>query len=174
MRDLEETRPCAEEIGKYRQKLMNFAKRRLHDPAQAEDAVQETLVAAIEGADRFAAGSSLGTWLTGILKHKIVDSVRRHARDKYEPLQEDYLACVSGNPEDSLARRRALRDADRCLDEIPASFAQVLLLRDFLGMSTAEACAAMAIKSNNCSVLLHRARRRFRERLAAAGAGLPA
>lgn len=165
---------AAARIAMYRPQLLRFARARLQNHAHAEDAVQDALLAAIQAVKGYSGNAALGTWLTGILKHKIVDCVRRHARDQYEPLEEDYLACVSGNPEDSLARRRALRDADRCLDEIPASFAQVLLLRDFLGMSTAEACAAMAIKSNNCSVLLHRARRRFRERLAAAGAGLPA
>ena len=160
-------------IATYRPQLLRFARARLRNPAHAEDAVQEALLAAIEAVEGYSGRAALGTWLTGILRHKIVDCVRRHVRDHHEPLEEDRHACSSGGPEDILARRRALADADRCLDEIPATSARVLVLRDVLGMSTAEACGAMAITSNNCAVLLHRARRRFRERLAAAGAGMP-
>ena len=56
----------------------------LRNRAQAEDAVQETLIAALQGAKNFAGKSSVRTWLVGILKHKIVDHIRRARRE--EPL----------------------------------------------------------------------------------------
>ena len=166
MRDLEETRPCAEEIGKYRQKLMNFAKRRLHDPAQAEDAVQETLVAAIEGADRFAAGSSLGTWLTGILKHKIVDCVRKSASERRQDIDPDTLIATSGDPEEALSQRGFFERLEYCMADLPARSARVFVLRHVLGLDTAETCAQLAISPANCWVMLHRARLHLRERMA--------
>ena len=61
--------------------LLRYARLQLRDPALAEDAVQETLLAALEGAARFAGKSSLRTWLTGILKHKIIDHLRRAGRE---------------------------------------------------------------------------------------------
>ncbi len=60
-------------IERERACLLRYARLQLRDSALAEDAVQETLIAALEGAARFAGKSSLRTWLTGILKHKIID-----------------------------------------------------------------------------------------------------
>src|SRR5687768_15079156 len=62
--------------------LLRYATLQLRDAAAAEDAVQETLLAALAGEANFAGRSNLRTWLTGILKHKIVDSIRRQARER--------------------------------------------------------------------------------------------
>ena len=60
--------------------LYRFALARLRDPHQAEDAVQETFLAAIK-APNFAQQSTPRTWLTGILKHKIIDVMRKSMRE---------------------------------------------------------------------------------------------
>ena len=72
-------------IERERSYLLRYALLQLRNPAQAEDAVQETLLAALEGRDRFSGRSSLRTWLTGILKHKIIDAIRRKSRDAGSP-----------------------------------------------------------------------------------------
>src|SRR3954462_8813584 len=61
--------------------LMRYAALQLRDTAAAEDAVQETLLAALAGEAGFAGRSNLRTWLTGILKHKIVDTIRKSSRE---------------------------------------------------------------------------------------------
>src|SRR5688572_6472894 len=66
----------------YRAYLMRYALLQLRDPTAAEDAVQETLLAALQTASRFAGRSSVKTWLVGILKHKIIDTHRRQAREQ--------------------------------------------------------------------------------------------
>ena len=66
--------------------LLRYASLQLRDRQAAEDAVQDTLVAALAGESGFAGRSNLRTWLTGILKHKIVDIVRKAAREA--PLPE--------------------------------------------------------------------------------------
>src|SRR3954468_9468751 len=60
--------------------LLRVARLQLRDEALAEDVVQETLLAALSGSG-FSGKSSVRTWLTGILKHKIVDAIRRKQRD---------------------------------------------------------------------------------------------
>ena len=165
MSDLQALRPRAEEIGQHRDKLMRFALRRLGNPAQAEDAVQEALIAAIEGIDSFSAGSSPGTWMTGILKHKIVDCVRKSACDRYQEFDPDTLVASSGNPEEALFRSVFFREVARCMDGLPARSARVFFLREVLGLNTAEVCAELSISATNCSVLLHRARAGLRHRL---------
>jgi RNA polymerase sigma factor (sigma-70 family) len=60
--------------------LLKYARLQLRNPALAEDLVQETLLAGLEGAARFSGKSTIRTWLTGILKHKIIDQFRRNSR----------------------------------------------------------------------------------------------
>src|SRR6185437_11319917 len=65
----------------HRGYLLRVAVLQLRDNELAEDVVQDTLVAALQGAQGFSGRSSLKTWLTGILKHKIVDAIRRRTRE---------------------------------------------------------------------------------------------
>ncbi len=61
--------------------LYRYALVRLRDAHKAEEAVQETLLAALQARERFSGGASVRTWLIGILKHKILDQFRREARE---------------------------------------------------------------------------------------------
>ena len=70
----------AAELETHRGYLLRVARLQLRDEALAEDVVQETLLAALPGSG-FSGKSSLKTWLTGILKHKIVDAIRRKQRE---------------------------------------------------------------------------------------------
>jgi RNA polymerase sigma factor (sigma-70 family) len=70
----------AAEIETHRRYLMRVAQLQLRDRDVAQDVVQDTIVAALSGAGGFDRRSSLKTWLTGILKHKIVDAIRRKKR----------------------------------------------------------------------------------------------
>jgi hypothetical protein len=70
---------------KHRDYLYRYALQRLRDASRADDVVQETLLAAVESGGIFAGGSSLKTWLSGILKHKITDLFRRQSRETPVP-----------------------------------------------------------------------------------------
>jgi RNA polymerase sigma-70 factor (ECF subfamily) len=165
-----------EDIGRYRPQLLRYARQRLRDPALAEDAVQEALVAAVENAHRFAGGSSPATWLTGILKHKIADSMRAAGRQSWEELREEDMAASAdrapaGDPEQDLLRRGFFDCLERCLQALPRRAARVFVLREIMGLNIAETCRELAISATYCSVSLHRARRQLRTRLAAEGYG---
>src|ERR1041384_7985859 len=67
--------------------LLRYASLQLRDRAAAEDAVQDTLVAALAGESGFAGRSNLRTGLTGILKHKIIDAIRKFGRET--PIESD-------------------------------------------------------------------------------------
>jgi len=166
-----------EHVGKLRPQLVRFARTRLRNPAHAEDAVQETLLAAIENIDSFSGSSSLYSWLTGILKHKIVDCVRRSARDQWQELDDDGMpqndvdrvhpgsGSRMGGPEQSLSRRQLWEALLHCVRDLPERTADAFVLREFVGMNTAETCRALAVSEANCAVMLHRARNRIRESL---------
>ncbi|MEI6723237.1 MAG: sigma-70 family RNA polymerase sigma factor [Betaproteobacteria bacterium] len=169
----------ARDLDKHRPQLLKYAMLQLRNLAQAEDAVQETMVAAIRGADSFAGGSSVRTWLVGILKHKIIDSIRKSSReqslDQFESATDDvdglfkpdgHYADVPadwGNPEASLSQQRFFVVLQECMDSLPKTTAKAFAMREVMGMDTAEICDSLRITDSNCWVLLYRARMKLRE-----------
>ena len=169
------------ELESHRQALYKFALLQLRNETHAEDCVQETLMAAIQGAARFSGGSSVRTWLVGILKHKIIDHFRKASRENQldandeETSLDDFDAlfkedghfidepCAWANPEDALAQSRFFEVLERCMEGLPKNTARVFMLREVMGTDTDEICAELSITANNCWVLLYRARMALRE-----------
>ena len=163
------------EIEALRPYLLRYASLQLRNPEAAEDAVQETLVAALAAEKSFAGRSQLRTWLTGILKHKIIDAIRRTGRE--QPLPDDSLEDLdalfdrSGHwreppqdwPEQALEQKEFLQALEKCLAMLPARTSQVFLMREHLGLATAEICKELGITATHCWVLLYRARMALRE-----------
>jgi RNA polymerase sigma-70 factor (ECF subfamily) len=171
------------ELAAHRPQLMKFALLRLRNRASAEDAVQDTLVAALEGARRFAGESSVRTWLMGILQHKIVDHFRRQGREpRVEPREEgDGLESLEhlfredggwqaapadwGDPEAVCGRRELLEALERGLARLPEKTARAFHLREVMGLSTEEICQSLGISAQNCWIMLYRARMSLRRTL---------
>ncbi len=169
-------------IGRERDYLLRYAMLQLRDPVRAEDAVQETLLAAVEGAARFSGKSSLRTWLTGILKHKIIDQLRRAGReqplaapgdDRSETEIIDGLFAEDGhwrtapgdwgNPDIAFENSRFWAALEMCTQRLPPRTAQVFMMREIMEMPTEEICQELNITATNCWVMLHRARLTLRE-----------
>src|SRR5262245_45309832 len=144
-----------EELGRLRPRLLSYALRRLRNRDQAEDAVQETLVAALEGIGGFTGHCMLTTWLFGILKYKIVDALRRTGRDDALELDEDWPAEGAVGPEAAYASRSALALIERSLARLPEKAAQAFLLREVLGLETPAICSALSVSPAYCWVLVH-------------------
>ncbi|HWR82000.1 MAG TPA: sigma-70 family RNA polymerase sigma factor [Candidatus Deferrimicrobium sp.] len=172
-------------VDRYGDFLFGYALARLRDRQVAEDVVQETFLAALKSRRTFAGDSSERTWLTGILKHKIADSLRRtfreHAADPDEPLpsEKEQVFRASGkwtghwfpdkspwdwgtNPDSFLESREFWRILDACLKELPARLASVFLLYEMEEQSAEEICKGLEITSTNLWVMLHRSRRQLR------------
>lgn len=167
-----------EDLEALRPYLLRYASLHLRNRDAAEDAVQETLLAALSAEAGFAGRSNLRTWATGILKHKIVDAIRRASRER--PLEGeddgadlDTLFDARGHwhehpdawpaPDGALQEKQFLAALQRCLDGLPARTAQAFLLREHMGLETAEICKELRITSTHCWVLLYRARMALRE-----------
>lgn len=168
------------QIEALRPYLVRFASLQLRDAAAAEDAVQEALLAALAGEAGFAGRANLRTWLTGILKHKIVDIIRRQAREPALPHEaedglEEFDALFErnghwagrpagwGDPDGALEERQFFRALELCLERLPARTARAFMLREHLGLETAEICKELDITPTHCWVLLYRARMTLRE-----------
>lgn len=159
--------------------LFRFALVKLRDEHLAEDAVQETLLAALQGQKSFSGDSADRTWLVGILKHKIVDLIRKKVREPTlvnvdEPLEfvQDELTeamfdnsghwvtpCQDwGNPDKVLEQKRFWEILTECLKRLPPQLAMLYSLREISGMETEEICKDLNISPTNSWVMLHRAR----------------
>ncbi len=164
--------------------LYRFALVRLRDEHRAEEAVQETLLAALQAQNRYTGSASVRTWLTGILKHKIIDQFRHSAREaslEDSGLQEeDCPACDDdepfdsrghwrehlsdwGNPEATLERSELMAILQRCLDALPKRLARLFMLREVLEESTETICQELAITPTNVWTMLYRARLGLRQ-----------
>jgi len=162
---------------------MRYALLQLRDPAAAEDVVQETLLAAVEGGERFSGRSTFKTWLTGILKHKIIDQMRRQSREQPLLQSEDdersegdvvdalfkadghwqNFPAAWGDPDKALESARFWEAFELCAKLMPARMARVFMMREVMELSTEEICKELGITATNCWVLLHRARLSLRE-----------
>lgn len=159
--------------------LYRFALARLRDPHQAEDVVQETFLAAIKS-NSFAEQSSQRTWLTGILKHKIIDLMRKRVR---ETVASDLITEQDDNmdeffddkghwadkpqvwalPENALEQKQFLTVLQSCLDKIPNKLATLFLMRDVHETDNEDICKELNISPTNAWVMLHRARTGIRK-----------
>lgn len=159
--------------------LMRYARLQLRNEAWAEDAVAETLLAAVQSPDAFAGRSSRNTWLVGILRHKIVDQIRLHARecslstdeDGFD-LEDEVFAANGhfseriadwGRPESDLREKQFLAVMEACIERLPMQQGRVFLMKEWLELDSDTICKEIDIQPTNLWVLLHRARLRLRE-----------
>ena len=157
---------CLRSLGIVRPQLMRFARAQLRNDAWSEDAVSETLLAALEKPQAFAGRSQLKTWLVGILKHKIVDLVR--SRVGFDSLDEDSddsaalaIACPQPQPDEVATQREALRQTLARIEALPANLREVVELRVLQDQPTEAVCEALSISEDNLFVRLHRARKQL-------------
>lgn len=160
--------------------LVRFAQLQLRNQAQAEDAVQDALLAVLEKPDSYQGLSSLRTYVTGILKYKIIDHLRRSKREigiEAQDHQSDDDAIDAlfardghtleaprqwGDPEQTLRQKDFFKVLEVCLEKLPANMARIFMMREWLELDTEEICKELTITSSNAWVLLYRARIRLR------------
>jgi RNA polymerase sigma-70 factor, ECF subfamily len=155
--------------------LLRYAGLQLRDPHAAEDAVQETLLAALAGEASFGGRSNLRTWLTGILKHKIIDAIRKSSREAPAASEDEFDALFDerghwiempaawADPDAALDQKRFFAVLEQCLKRLPDKIAQAFMMREHLGLDTGEICKELAITPTHSWVLLYRARMALRE-----------
>ena len=166
-------------VDEYGDFLYRFALSRVKDPSVAEDLVQETFLAALRAYENFEGRSAGRTWLIAILKHKIVDYIRKKIRepstDKIEMLTDlaDSDFNEHGewqirpfkwtiNPDKIYEQKEFLDVLYRCLAELPERLAEAFILREMDGLSTADVCKVLNITATNSWVMLYRARMSLR------------
>ena len=161
--------------------------------AVAEDVVQETWLAVLEGLERFEGRSSLKTWIFRILTNRAITRGQRERRSipfsslldaeagQAEPAVDPSRFRPPGSrwaggwlepprswdpiPEDRLLSKETLAVISSAIDQLPPGQRSVITLRDIEGFGSQEACNVLEVSETNQRVLLHRARSRVRRAL---------
>ena len=174
-----------EQLVEHRVYLMRFARLQLRNDDWAEDAVSETLLAALSRPQSFGNRSQLKTWLVGILKHKVIDVIRSNARLVALPDRQvdqndgegdelDRLAFKAdghfaempndwGDPHQNLQQVQFFEVLDACMERLPRALGRLFLMREWLELSSQEVCKELSLTPTNLYVQLHRARLRLQE-----------
>jgi RNA polymerase sigma-70 factor, ECF subfamily len=169
-----------DDIETHREYLFNSALGRLRNWEQAEDAVQETFLAALTNIGGFSGNSTKRTWLTGILNHKVCDLLRNTCRNRtlFQNLSvDDHVEARAAtfatvgfglpprDPRTELESKELQEALNAALQKLPPRQASVYQLYEFGSLSGREICQALQISDRNLWIILHRARKHLRESL---------
>lgn len=164
--------------------MFRYAMLQVRDRHAAEDLVQESLLAALQSGGTFQGRSAERTWLIGILRHKIIDHLRRQGRQASSVELEAADPVVDGvfdkkgrwasrpvewkdDPAALLERAEFRKILLDCIHALPRALAEAFSLRVMEEAEPGDVCKVLEITSTNLWVMLHRARSRLRQCLEA-------
>lgn len=172
---------------RYGDYLFNFAMVRLNDREKAEDLVQETFLAGLKARDRFLGKSSERTWLTSILKRKIMDVYRKKYASKESSLDAFEAEVSDGDfyrsehpfkghwlegrgpnshsllPEGEMEHSELAAFIQKCIEGLPPQLAAAFVMKIIDEEDSDTICKELGITTSNLWVMLHRARLRMRD-----------
>ncbi len=165
--------------------LFRYALRYFSQEDVAEELVQETFLAATASQERFQGQSAPRTWLTSILKHKIIDRLRKKGREipvSALERQDDSDTSTSSffdshdhweipdgpvqwaeDPDSLLNQKQFFEVVQECLSKLTAPLRSLFLLREVEGYSQEELCNELGLTATNLRVKLHRTRLLIRD-----------
>lgn len=166
--------------------LYNFAIVRVNDAEKAADLVQETFLSALKSESSFKGNSTERTWLTAILKRKIIDSYRRHyarretSADDHEGISDGSFyrmedpfkgAWMEGRgphshsllPEGGMEQEELARIIGDCIKHLPPRLAAPFVMKLIEETESEKICKELGITPSNLWVMLHRARLKMRK-----------
>ena len=159
--------------------LYRYAQSRVFDTHHAEDLVQDTLLTGLKKLSEFRGQSTERTWLTGILRFKILEHHRRRAREEASEGEEiegqilkawfdadghwKHNASTTGlnwkpDPRSDLDRKEFWEVLQTCIGKLPAKAQAVFVQRQLEDQDTKTVTSELGISESNLWVLLHRAR----------------
>lgn len=155
---------------RYNQRLFRVARAVIGSDHEAEDILQESYLRAYANLKGFRAESALLTWLTAITLNEARARVRQRRPLVDLEIMDQTEAIVipfreSGDPESEMRRSEARRLLELAIDQLPADFRLVFILREIEGCDVEETAAQLAIPAQTVKTRLHRARRLLRKYL---------
>ena len=163
-------------VSRYADDLYAYAAFRIKDPHLARDLVQETFLAALERRERFQGRSSEKTWLTAILKNKLVDVYRSRSsglgkHDVQAPMDasDDFFNQDDGHwndqhrpaelgieAHDALENKEFEKILEACMNKLPALWLSVFSMKHIDEETTDHICSELKISASNFWIIMHR------------------
>jgi len=174
-------------VERYGDYLFSYALGRVNDSGKAEDLVQDTFLAALKAREGFRGGSTERTWLTSILKRKIIDTYRKKYSSKESSFGEHDGTVFDGDfyrgegpfkghwlegrgpnshsflPDGELEQEELMKFINLCIENLQAPLAAAFIMRMIDEEDSETICKELSITPSNLWVMLHRARLRMRE-----------
>jgi len=148
---------------RQRGRLRGFIRKRVPDPADAEDILQEVFYELVEAARLVRPVEQVGAWLFRVARNRITDLFRKKQSEKIEPLAAvpitepedlagtsfaDLLPAADAGPEAAYARRLLLEELAAALDELPEEQRSVFIAHELEGRSFKELAAQTGVSVN--------------------------
>jgi RNA polymerase sigma-70 factor (ECF subfamily) len=160
-------------LARHEARLYRFARRLCRHHEDAEDVLQESLLAAARGLSRFRGASSVSTWLYTIARSYCIKKRRRSVFAPTEVSLEAEASLAGSrtpraarDPHEALEASRLEAALERAIAGLDRPYREVLLLRDVEGLPAAEVARITGLSVPAVKTRLHRARGRLREALA--------
>jgi len=163
----------------YSDYMYQYAYNRISDHEKAKDMVQDTFLSALNAMPNFEGRASERTWLTAILKRKIIDYYRKinskkgkaeinvgfyqDGDNKGDWLEESVPQEWENGTEKSMESEELREAIALCIDYLPEKYAIVFKMRTLQGFETEQICKELNISASNLWVIIHRARTQLRK-----------
>ena len=159
-------------IGRHASAVLTVAWRIVGDRALAEDAAQETFLAAFRGLSRFRADARFSTWLYRIAVNKCHDLLRSRAGERQGVVDDEggdalaEIADASKTPEDQLLDRQRATQIDDALARLAPVYREAFVLRHVEGLSYEEMSDVLGIEGGTLRMRVYKARQALSRALA--------
>jgi RNA polymerase sigma factor (sigma-70 family) len=176
---VEQDQRISEAVSREQSRLRRFIRRRVADPGDAEDILQDVFYELVEAYRMMQPVEQVTAWLFRVARNRITDLFRRKSREalRQEPLRvaedgevlllEELLPSPDAGPDAAYARNVLLEELDDALDELPAEQRDVFVSHELMGYSFKELAAQTGVSVNTLLSRKHYAVLHLRERLQA-------
>lgn len=176
---VEQDQRISEAVSREQSRLRSFIRRRVADPGDAEDILQDVFYELVEAYRMMKPVEQVTAWLFRVARNRITDLFRKNSREalRKEPatiaedgealLLEELLPSPNAGPDATYARGVLLEEIDEALDELPAEQREVFIAHEVLGYSFKELAAQTGLSVNTLLSRKHYAVLHLRERLQA-------
>jgi RNA polymerase sigma factor (sigma-70 family) len=157
----EQDRSLADAFTQERSRLRGFIRRRVPDPADADDILQDVFSELVEAARLVRPVEQVGAWLFRVARNRITDMFRKRKVRAGDTLTattideetpdvslEDLLPSPDAGPEAAYARRLLLEELDDALDELPEEQRSVFVAHELDGLSFKELSSRTGVSVN--------------------------
>ncbi len=176
---VEQDQRISEAVSREQPRLRSFIRKRVADPGDAEDILQDVFYELVEAYRMMKPVEQVTAWLFRVARNRITDRFRKRSRealrnepakvadDGEELLLEELLPSPDAGPDAAYARSVLLEELDEALDELPAEQREVFVAHELMGYSFKELAEQTGVSVNTLLSRKHYAVLHLRERLQA-------